>query len=113
GLVVGKFAPLHRGHEFVLRRAEEMCDETLILSYSKPEFPGCEPERRERWLAEMFPKTRRLVLADSKVDLPRNDAADTVHRRFVGDVCVRILGGSVDAVFTSEDYGDGFAAELT
>ncbi|HSI61697.1 MAG TPA: ATPase, partial [Candidatus Saccharimonadia bacterium] len=26
GLVVGKFAPLHRGHEMVIRRAMEECD---------------------------------------------------------------------------------------
>jgi HTH-type transcriptional regulator, transcriptional repressor of NAD biosynthesis genes len=113
GLVVGKFAPLHAGHELVIRRAQEMCDDVVVISYSKPEFPGCEPERRERWLAELFPQTRRLVLSEKDFAIPSNDADETIHRRFVGELCDRTLGVTVDAVFTSEDYGGGFAAELT
>src|SRR4051812_5145184 len=61
GLVVGKFSPLHRGHEYVIRRAMEDCEEVAIISYSKPEYPGCQAIRRERWLAALFPQTRRLV----------------------------------------------------
>ncbi|WP_414660497.1 AAA family ATPase [Horticoccus sp. 23ND18S-11] len=113
GLVVGKFAPLHRGHEYVIRRAVAECDEVVVISYSKPEIPGCEPEKRAQWLAELFPATRRLVLADTAIALPDNAADDTTHRRFVGRVCVDELGVTVDAVFTSEAYGDGFARELT
>src|SRR5436190_7066726 len=46
GLVVGKFAPLHRGHELVIRRASDACEEVVIISYCKPEFAGCDAERR-------------------------------------------------------------------
>ncbi len=113
GLVVGKFAPLHRGHSYVIRTAETLCDEVVVLSYSKPEIPGCEAEKRERWLAELFPAVRRLVLADTTTSLPDNAADDTTQRRFVGWVCASVLKLTVDAVFTSEDYGDGFARELT
>jgi HTH-type transcriptional regulator, transcriptional repressor of NAD biosynthesis genes len=124
GLVVGKFAPLHRGHEVVIERAVNECEEVVLLSYSKPEFPGCDPARRERWLANLFPNTRRLVITDESLthyahlsgaprEVPHNKADDLTHRRFCGFVCQHILGFTVDAVFTSEDYGDGFAAELT
>lgn len=113
GLVVGKFAPLHRGHELVIRRAESECDEVVLLSYSKPEAPGCGPERRAEWLARLFPAARILVLAEPATPLPANDADDLTHRRFVGGVIVQRLGALVDAVFTSEAYGDGFATELT
>jgi NadR type nicotinamide-nucleotide adenylyltransferase len=123
GLVVGKFAPLHRGHELLVRRAMEACDELVILSYSKPEPAGCEAELRERWLESNFPEARRLVVTDDRLArlrvggefhaLPSNDAPASTHRRFVGFLCRRVLGVEVDAVFTSEAYGDGFAAELT
>jgi HTH-type transcriptional regulator, transcriptional repressor of NAD biosynthesis genes len=124
GLVVGKFSPLHRGHELVIRRAFEMCREVVLISYSKPELPGCEAERREQWLAQMFPDACRFVVtdqwlrerfssSDGSVTVPPNDADDTTHRRFVGFLCLQAVGAPVDAVFTSEDYGDGFARELT
>jgi NadR type nicotinamide-nucleotide adenylyltransferase len=114
GLVVGKFCPLHLGHESVIRRAMELCGRVFVISYTNPEFPGCEPERRRRWLSERFPDTHLLVLDGTEgIPIPPNDAADSVHRRFVGMLCREHLKTSVDAVFTSESYGDGFAAELT
>ncbi len=121
GLVVGKFAPLHRGHELLIRSAAAACDELFVISYSRPELPGCGPERREQWLAELFPHVRRLVVTDALlrvrlpgVEMPCNDDPDErAHRRFVGWLCREILGTTVDAVFTSETYGEPFAVELT
>lgn len=119
GLVVGKFAPLHRGHELVLSTARDRCDELWVMSYSRPELPGCGPERRAHWLAALFPEARRWVLTDEAArglgwpGLPDNGAPDEAHRRFVAEACLRLGGGTVDAVFTSEGYGEGFAPALT
>ncbi|HUS64378.1 MAG TPA: AAA family ATPase [Kofleriaceae bacterium] len=108
GLVVGKFAPLHRGHERLVAAAREACDEVVIVSYANPERPGCDPARREAWLAARFPFARRIVLATG----PHDDEPGDTHRRFVGDVLRREGAAPVDAVFTSESYGPGFAAVL-
>lgn len=114
GFVVGKFCPLHRGHMLVIDTALEACDEVLVLSYTKPEFDFCAPALREQWVRALYPQVRVLVLNDSaEVQLPGNDAPDEVHRAFVGWVCRHLFGTRVDAVFTSEDYGDGFAASLS
>ena len=67
GLVIGKFCPLHRGHELLIEQAQAACDELLIISWSKPEFRGCEGESRERWLARLFPAAERLVLDDARL----------------------------------------------
>jgi len=107
---VGKFSPLHRGHELVIRRAFDECEEVVIISYCKPEFPGCDAARRNGWLSQLFPAARILTPTDA---VPANDADDKTHRRFCGHLCTDVLGIAVDAVFTSENYGDGFAAELT
>ena len=118
GLVVGKFCPLHRGHELVIRRALADCDRVFILSYTNPEFPGCETERRERWLAQLFPDTTRLVLTDEGLRalgsgaIPPNDADEKAHRRLVAWVCENVWHTHVDAVFTSENYGEPYAASL-
>ncbi|TWI66489.1 NadR type nicotinamide-nucleotide adenylyltransferase [Pseudoduganella lurida] len=124
GLVVGKFCPLHLGHELVIRHAARHCSDVVVISYTKPEFPGCEPPRRERWLRERFPEADVLVLDDARLaahctarglpvrTLPDNTAPDEMHREFVAWLCTALLGRTVDAVFTSESYGDGFAATL-
>ena len=120
GLVVGKFSPLHKGHELLLQRAEAACAELFIISYSLPEFSGCGSEERTAWLGELFPRAHRLVVTSELlrerlpgVELPANDANERTHRRFCGLLCREIFRTTVDAVFTSEDYGEGFARELT
>ena len=124
-LVVGKFCPLHRGHQLLLDRAQEGSEEMLIVSYTKPEFPGIEPARREQWLRELYPQAAIVVLDDARLaalcaargiaarELPHNDLDDgDVHRHFMGWLCWSVLALPVDAVFSSEDYGPGFAEVL-
>lgn len=123
GLVVGKFAPLHNGHVLVVQRALSLCERVLIVSYSSPELPGYEAERRQGWLGACFPTATVLVVTPERLatwlsvdpapPIPTNDASDFAQREFVAMLCNRVLGGPVDVVFTSEDYGDGYAAHLT
>lgn len=125
GLVVGKFSPLHYGHELVINEAIRQCEEVVVISYSKPEFEKCGRANRDRWIADRFPDVTRLVIDEEALrdiclvkglipmSVPHNDAPDEEHRRFVARLCLEILGETVDAVFTSESYGDGFADALT
>ncbi len=115
GLVVGKFSPLHRGHELLVRAARARCDRLLVTSWSLPELPGCAAARREKWLAWRFGHdegVERVVLDPREhVDMPGNDAPGEEQREFVAR-WLMARGRAVDAVFTSEDYGEGFAAHL-
>jgi HTH-type transcriptional regulator, transcriptional repressor of NAD biosynthesis genes len=123
GLVVGKLSPLHRGHEHVLATALRQCERVLCLSYSSPELPGCAAEARRSWMSELFPAVTHLALDEAELErqrvqhgplpqLPLNDAPELEQRVFVAELCLRVFGVAVDVVFTSELYGDAFAAEL-
>lgn len=124
GLVVGKFAPLHNGHVLVIETARKSCDEVIVLSYSNPEPDIADPALREHWLSLLFPDCTRLVVTNDKLRewfatkvsapvLPANDADAGVQRDFVALLLEDVLGKRVDAVFTSESYGPGFADHLT
>lgn len=124
GLVVGKFSPLHLGHEHVIRRAAAECEQVVILSYSKPEFPGCEADVRETWLRTRFPSAQVLVVSDERLQrwpevqrrwpsIPENEAPAEVHRAFSADLCSSVMGVKVDALYSSENYGLVFAEFLT
>ncbi|APA69127.1 AAA family ATPase [Janthinobacterium sp. 1_2014MBL_MicDiv] len=124
GLVVGKFCPLHLGHELLIRRALDASEELLVVSYTKSEFPGLEPARREGWLRAQFPQAAVVVLDDARLaalcaarglparTLPHNDDDGDLHRHFMGWLCWTVLELPVDAVFSSEEYGPGFAQVL-
>jgi HTH-type transcriptional regulator, transcriptional repressor of NAD biosynthesis genes len=123
GLVVGKFAPLHRGHELLIRQALDECERVFLLSWSKPELPGCEPERRARWAERLFPETERVFLTDARLaelepprefsELPRNDHDAELNRRFCAWICERVWRVRVEAVFASDAYAEPFARELS
>jgi len=124
GLVVGKFSPLHKGHEYLIKTAQEQCDEIVIISYSRPEFPGCHKTNRYRWLSESAPQATSLVIDAPTIEhwinkghwhlpMPLNSATDTIHREFTLQLIQEKLKTCVDAVFTSEEYGEGFAQYLT
>jgi HTH-type transcriptional regulator, transcriptional repressor of NAD biosynthesis genes len=124
GLVVGKFCPLHFGHELLVRQAQAQCEELVVLSYTKPGFTGHESDRRAAWLRMRFPEVDSHVLDDGILarlcverglasrEVPADAADDEVHRHFVAWWLADVRGTPVDAVFTSEDYGDGFADVL-
>lgn len=124
GLVVGKFSPLHRGHQHLLDAAQAQCLRLVVLSWSQPEFAHCEAARRERWLTTLYPEARVVVLDRSRLDalcaargvaprrLPTNDEPDDAQRDFVAWLLHDVMPTTIDAVFTSEAYGDGFAAHL-
>lgn len=118
GLVVGKFAPLHCGHERLINTALAQCEELFIISYSVPEMPHCEPDKRLAWLQIRFPQATILVLTPELIAryhlpaIPHNDADADIHRHYVATLCLDVLRCRPQAVFTAEEYGDGFAKVL-
>jgi len=126
GLVVGKFCPLHLGHEWLIRHALAACDTVFIISYTKPGFQGYDSNRRQAWLTTRFPEAFCLSIDDERLAahcrgegiatfplIPRDDAPDDEQRAFVAWLCEQLLRAPINAVFTSEAYGDGFAAALS
>ena len=113
GLVVGKFAPLHKGHQFVLETALESVDHVIVLVYSNPDFADMPSATRANWIRAMYPAARAFVPDNP----PPNDADDFTQREFVrrwleANQHELPNGGKVDLVFGSDAYLTGFAAHI-
>ncbi|WP_407568936.1 AAA family ATPase [Deinococcus altitudinis] len=113
GLVVGKFAPLHAGHEHLIRTALAECERVSVWCYARPDFPTMPSPVRRGWLREVFPAHLypTLILLPDAPNPPLDREPGEVHNTY----CRAVLEGwnvRADAVFTSEDYGEGFAAAL-
>lgn len=119
GLVVGKFAPLHHGHEILINTALEACDKLVIISYSLPELSGFLPDKRQSYLHARFPQAQIQVVRPEDAlawgidPMPHNESDDDSHRHFVASLCLQHLGITPEVVFTAEDYGSGFAQVLS
>lgn len=109
-LIVGKFAPPHKGHQHLIESAlaDPNADEWIVLVYSNPDFlPNMPSHRRAAWIQHLYPQVR--VFAPENP--PPNAADDFTQREFVKGWLERnqIKPGFV---YTSERYGEGFAEHI-
>lgn len=112
GLVVGKFCPLHKGHEFLIATALQYCDHVVILSYTSNTFENCSEDNRREWLKALQEQHRLTIKVFENTECPLDESPEHVHRYFCSNYISNELNIQVQAVFTSEEYGPGFAEYL-
>lgn len=101
GVAIGKFYPPHRGHKFLIDTACEQVDHLTVIVCDHPSQTISGAQRAE-WLREIHPDVCVVVTPDDLPDEPEPWAKRTIQ----------ILGGPPDLVFTSEAYGDNYAAAM-
>ncbi|MEU1281671.1 AAA family ATPase [Streptomyces sp. NPDC005805] len=107
GLVLGKFYPPHAGHHHLVRTAAERCERltVLVCAASVESVPLAD---RVAWLREVHPEVRVVgAVDDHPVDLYDEDIW-AAHM----EVFTTAVPEQVDAVYTSEEYGDELARRL-
>lgn len=107
GLVLGKFYPPHAGHHHLVRTAKDRCERltVLVCASSVESIPLAE---RVRWMEEVHQDVRVVgAVDDIPVDLT-DPAVWDAHMEIFREA-VAGEGEAVDAVFTSEPYGDELA----
>lgn len=102
GVVIGKFYPPHKGHEYLIETALQESDcVTVIVCDREGQIPHA--TLRAGWLRQRFSNAEIVVTVD---DLPDDDSVAWAKRT------IEILGHVPDAVFTSEAYGDPYAEAM-
>ncbi len=108
GLVLGKFLPPHRGHQWLIETALAQCERLTVLACSLAREP-IDGALRHAWLSEMFPAARVIHVTDENPQYPHE------HPQFWDiwrGTVLRHTDEPIEAVFTSEDYGDELARQL-
>lgn len=106
-LVVGKFAPLHSGHQGLLDRAHELADEVTVVIWSNPDYADMPNHIRAGWIRALYPNASVL----EGVDGPPNNEPDIVQRAYTASLLAR-HNQMPDVVVSCESYGPGLAAHL-
>ncbi|HPM30492.1 MAG TPA: AAA family ATPase [Chryseolinea sp.] len=110
GLVIGKFMPLHNGHNALINFAAAQCDE-LIVSMSFTEIDPIHADLRFSWMKEAFsnqPKIQIHKIIDDFDDdtLPLEERTKHWAKR------MREVYPEIHVVVSSEHYGEPFAKNL-
>lgn len=113
GLVVGKFCPLTHGHEHLIDTAAAACRRLIVLSYTSQNFRGCDVDERRWWLSHYYGRNKNIDVLVLDGIMPDDNDPEDWHREFCLQKVLEHFNSTVDAIFTSETYGDGFAEYAT
>jgi HTH-type transcriptional regulator, transcriptional repressor of NAD biosynthesis genes len=117
GLVIGKFYPPHNGHEYLIRCAASQCDHVSVIVMAG-DAEGIALALRVRWMAEILADQRHVVVTGVTDDDVVDFDSESAWRAHVGHMQRGLIlanaaraapAPAVDAVFTSERYGEELA----
>jgi HTH-type transcriptional repressor of NAD biosynthesis genes len=102
GMAIGKFYPPHRGHKHLIDTARAQSEHVTVFVCEEDgqTIPG---ERRADWLREIHPDVDVRVIRSALAD---DDSLGWAK------ATIEWLGYTPSAVFTSEAYGDAYAAHM-
>lgn len=109
GLALGKFAPLHKGHQFVLDIATEQTDAQVFVIYDSPATTSIPLGVRANWIRALYPKAEVIQAWGGPEQVGLNPELMRAHESFLREV----LGGrQITHFFNSEAYGEHTSKSL-
>ncbi len=103
GLTLGKFAPLHRGHQRLIELSLEETDQTLVLLYDCPELDTPPVNVRRRWIEELYPQVEVLEAWDGPSETGLEPSITARHDAYLAK---RLQGRTITHFYSSEPYGE-------
>ena len=101
GLTLGKYAPLHKGHEYVIETMLQEMDEVIVIIYDTVVTPIPLPVRAG-WIKTRFPDATVIEAWDGPVGRPHDRAYEMQEEKYI----LSLLNGTkIDAFYSSEYYG--------
>lgn len=101
GLTLGKFAPLHKGHQFLFETALREVDRLIVLIYDARETAVPLPVRAA-WIRRLYPDVEVIEAWGGPAENGDDPALVRAHNEYI----LELLGGrAVTHFFSSEPYG--------
>jgi nicotinamide mononucleotide adenylyltransferase len=108
GLVLGKFAPLHRGHQRLIERSLSECEETVVLVYESREVTRVPLDVRAGWIRFYYPRVTVIEGTDAPTASGRNPSIMRLQEEYIRSM----VPHPITHFFSSEWYGAHVSASL-
>jgi NadR type nicotinamide-nucleotide adenylyltransferase len=109
GLTLGKFAPLHRGHQRVIEQSLAEMDHTVVLIYDCPELDVPPLPIRRRWIEDLYPTIEVLEAWDGPSETGLDPIITAQHDAYLVS---RLQGRGITHFYSSEPYGEHVSRAL-
>lgn len=113
GLTIGKFAPFHKGHEYLIQKALEQVDKLYILVYDT-DVTDISTTSRKEWIEKIF-KGENIEVIEAKrppsqYGMDKESVAIQVN--YIVELLKKIKAEPITYFFSSEEYGKFVAKAL-
>ena len=101
GFTIGKFAPFHKGHAYLIETALKEMDEFYVVVYDTPEF-NIDIDTKINCITKKFPSVKILKAYNSPKQIGLDKKSVKIQMDYLSDVMKDI---DVGYFYSSEDYG--------
>ena len=108
GFTIGKFAPFHKGHEYLIQTALKESDELYVVIYDT-DVTDISVEKRAKWITDRFNDVKIIYAYDSPKQYGLDDESVKIQMEYLTK---QIDGIPVNCFFSSEPYGEKVAQYL-
>jgi len=108
GLTLGKFAPLHKGHQLVLDAAVAEMNEVLAIIYDCPETTSVPLYVRANWIRSLYPTVHIVEAWDGPTEVGDSQEIKRSHEEYVFNLRL----GKITHFYSSEFYGEHMSQAL-
>ena len=109
GLTVGKYAPFHKGHQYLIETALSEMDALIIIVYNAPKSTDIPLNVRANWIRKLYPS----VTIIEGWDVPTEEGWSEENQRRHESYIISLLNEvRIAAFYSSESYGDRMSKAL-
>jgi NadR type nicotinamide-nucleotide adenylyltransferase len=109
GLTLGKFAPLHKGHQLVIETALSEMDEVIVIIYDCPDTTNAPLRVRANWIRDLYPTVQVVEAWDGPLEVGHTDEIKRKHEDYIINQ-LKLTG--ITHFYSSEFYGDHMSRAL-
>ena len=109
GLTLGKYAPLHKGHQFVVDTAVKEMDRVSVIIYDAPETTTIPLNVRAGWIRSLYTSVNVIEAWDGPTQVGDTPEIKKVQEDYVLNV-LKIRG--ITHFYSSEFYGEHMSRAL-
>ncbi|MBX9254913.1 AAA family ATPase [Desmonostoc muscorum CCALA 125] len=109
GLTLGKYAPLHKGHQFVIETALAEMDQLLVIIYDCPEVTAIPLTVRANWLRKLYPTIQVIEAWDGPTEIGDTPEIKKKHEEYI---LKALESKRITHFYCSEFYGEHVSLAL-
>lgn len=109
GLTLGKFSPLHKGHQLLIETALKEMDQFYVLVYDSPETTTVPLTVRAGWIKTLYPEVKIIEGWDGPTAAGYTPEVIKIQDTYI---LSQVQGIGITHFYSSEPYGDHVSKAL-